>query len=194
MSRKRLMKRPPFKKIIGITGAFGSGKSAASEFFKKKGFRIITLSSYLEKEALSRKLPLTRKVLQDIGNELREKYGAGILVAKAFEELRSEPMIIIDGIRNLGEVEELKKEKGSILLAIVADREVRFDRLKKLKRREKLTKNLFEYLDLRDLGVNEKITGLQTAFCIALADVYIDSNGNITNFYEKLELFLQKYG
>jgi len=47
---------------------------------------------------------------------------------------------------------------------------------------------------LRDLGVDEKITGLQTAICIALADVYIDSNSGIDDFKLKIEAFLKKYG
>jgi dephospho-CoA kinase len=181
------------KKIIGITGAFGSGKTTAAEFFRNKGYTVVVLSSLLEKEAEKRNLPLTREILQDIGNEMREKYGKGILLKKALESLPDTKKIVIDGLRNLGEVEELKKQ-GGILLAIVANREVRFTRLMLLKRRERLTDKLFQMLDLRDMGVNEKITGLQTAFCIALADNYIDSNGTRDAFYEDLKNFLEKYG
>ncbi len=179
--------------IIGIAGPFGSGKSTAAKFFEQKGYRVITLSSFLEDEAIKRKLPLIRKVLQDIGNEWREKYGSGVLMEKALKNVQTEEKIVIEGLRNLGEIEILKKKNG-ILLAIVADRKVRFNRLKSLKRREELTENLFEKLDLRDLGVNEKITGLQTAFCIALADAFIDSNSDIENFYKKLDKFLNEYG
>ena len=180
------------QRVIGITGAFGSGKTTASEYFEKKGYRVISLSSTLESEATKRKLPITRRVLQDIGNEWREKYGPGILAKKAFEQLASHKKVVIDGLRNLGEVEELKERNGT-LLAIVVDREIRFERLKKLKRRESLTKKLFHSLDLRDLGVNEKITGLQTALCIATADVYIDSNSTMENFHIKLDDFIKKY-
>ena len=179
--------------IIGVTGAFGSGKSTAASFFKKKGYSIVSLSSFLEKEALKRKLSITRKILQDIGNEWRGKYGSGILMKKALEALKGDEKIVFDGLRNLGEVKELKEKEG-ILLAIVADKNIRFDRLKNLKRREKLTPELFTKLDLRDLGVNEKITGLQTAFCIAVADVYIDSNSSMLEFEKKLSNFLNEYG
>lgn len=180
------------KRIIGITGAFGSGKTTAARYFEKKGYKAISLSHPLEEEAQKRNLPITRKVLQDIGNEWRQKFGSGILAIKALDTLKNNDRIVIDGLRNLGEVEVLRKNKG-ILLAIVADREIRFNRLIKLKRREKLTKSLFLSLDLRDLGVDEKITGLQTALCIALADVYIDSNSDIRNFNTKLDNFLKKY-
>lgn len=177
------------KKVIGITGAFGSGKSTAAAFFESKGYRKIHLSSTLEKEALHRDLPLTRKILQDLGNEMREKYGPGILLQRALEETKADDYIVIDGLRNLGEIDELRKVSGT-LLAVVANKNVRFERLKKLKRREKLTWDLFNKLDLRDLGVNEKKTGLQTAFCIALADYYLDSNSTLDIFEEKLNMFL----
>lgn len=179
-------------RIIGITGAFGSGKTTTAKYFEKKGYKVIALSEQLEKEALKRELPMTRKVLQDIGNEWRGKYGSGILMTKALDALKNSDKIVVDGLRNLGEVEVLRENNG-VLLAVVADREIRFNRLKKLQRREKMTKSLFLSLDLRDLGVDEKITGLQTALCIALADVYIDSNSDIQDVNKKLDNFLEKY-
>lgn len=181
------------RNIIGITGAFGSGKSTAASFFKKHGYTVIVLSSPLEKEAIKRKLPSTRKVLQDIGNEWREKYGSGFLMKEALKEIKNDEKVVIDGLRNYGEFEELKKEKNSIVLGIMTDRHIRFNRLKKLKRRETLTEKLFYKLDLRDLGVGEKKSGLQTAICIALADAYIDSNGSFDDFYKKLDKFLKDY-
>src|SRR3989344_979816 len=139
--------------IIGITGAFGSGKSTAARFFEEKGFAKIVLSSFLEEEAKKRGIrKITRKILQDIGNKLREKYGSGILAMKADGFLKSQMIKkgVIDGIRNLGEVEEFKKSNNFILVAIVANRRIRFDRLKVLNRREELTWDIFEKLDKRD--------------------------------------------
>lgn len=180
--------------IIGITGAFGSGKSTAANFLESKGLKKIILSSFLEEEAKKRnKERITRRILQDIGNEWREKYGKDILAKKTIEFLRKEKLqnTVIDGIRNLGEIEEFRKNGEFILVAIVANRKVRFERLKSLKRREQLTWDLFERLDKRDLGIGEKQTGLQVAFCIASADVFIDSNGSIEDFQNKLEYFLK---
>lgn len=179
--------------IIGVTGPFGSGKSTAASFFESQGYKKIYLSFYLEQEAEKRGLKITRKVLQDIGNELREKFGNGYLMKKALSSLKDEKKVVIDGIRNLGEIEEIRKYKNSLVVAIIANRDVRLKRLKKLKRREKLTKDLFDSLDSRDLGVGEKMTGLQGAFCLALADVFIDSNGDLKAFNSKLKKFLKEY-
>lgn len=181
--------------IIGITGAFGSGKSTAANFFELNGYKKIILSSFLEKEAKKRgRKKITRKILQDIGNEWRENFGKGILAKKAIEFLQKEnkQKAVIDGIRNIGELEVLRNKSDFILLAIVANRKIRFNRLKKLKRRENLTWELFTKLDLRDLGIGEKITGLQVAFCIALADVFVDNNGDNQEFINKLGKFLKK--
>ena len=74
--------------LIGLTGGFGSGKSTAASFFESKGFRKIILSLFLEEEARRRGIyKITRKILQDIGNEWRKKYGGGILAKKALEYL-----------------------------------------------------------------------------------------------------------
>ena len=188
-----MLKNKPL--IIGITGAFGSGKSTASSFFENKGFTKIILSLLLEEEARKRDVQkITRKILQDIGNEWRRKYGKGILAKKAIYFLQKSNInkAVIDGIRNVGEVDEFREQKHFSLLAVIADRQIRFERLKKLKRRESLTESLFNRLDRRDLGLGQKETGLQVAKCIALSDVFIDNNSSISDFRDKLNNFLKK--
>src|SRR3989344_1416919 len=125
--------------LIGINGGFGSGKSTAASFFEPKGFSKIILSSFLEEEARRRGFKkITRKILQDIGNEWRKKFGHGILAEKAVNYIKKEKIkkAVIDGIRNSGEVKKFKKEKNFVLLAIITDKKNRFERLKNLKRRE----------------------------------------------------------
>lgn len=187
------MEKTSKKQIIGITGAFGSGKSTAASYLQSKGFRKISLSSYLEKEARQRGVAkVTRKILQDIGNEWRKKYGSGVLARKALEsaDVKWTEKIVIDGLRNPGEVEELRKNIGFSLLGIVSDRTVRFERLNNLGRREKLTPELFEKLDRRDLGRGQKQAGLRVAECIAMSDYFIENNDTMKKFKEKLNKFL----
>lgn len=182
------------RKVIGITGAFGSGKSTAANFFVSLGCVKIVLSSFLEQEAKKRSNSLaTRKVLQDIANEWRELYGASFLAKKAIEQGKAiKGDLIIDGIRNIGEIEALRQTGNFILLSIVTNRRVRFDRLKLSPRRESLTWELFAKLDYRDLGVGEKDSGLQTGLCIGLADVYIENNSSLQEFEQKLRLFFEQ--
>ena len=165
--------------IIGITGPFGSGKSTAANFFIEKGFTRVTLSSFLEKDLKKRNVGITRKNLQDLGNEWREKFGYQILAEKSLDLILKQGIkkAVIDGIRNVGEIKYLRKNANFILIGIVADRKIRFERVKKLKDREVLDPDLFEELDYRDLGIEgtEK-NGLQVAKCLAIADYFIDTN------------------
>jgi dephospho-CoA kinase len=182
------------KLLIGITGAFGSGKSTAADFFSANGFTIITLSDFLEEELINKgKTRITRKLLQDKGNELREKYGAGILAKRALAFIEKEKIqkAAIDGIRNISEINELRKYGNYLQLGILADRKIRFERLEELKRREKLTWDLFQKLDSRDLGIGEQKSGLQTAFCITLSDFFITNNKTEDDFKKDLLQFLK---
>lgn len=177
-------------KIIGITGAFGSGKSTASEFFEKKGFKKFILSHFLEEEAKKRGFKkITRKILQDIGNELREKFGSDILAVYVLDIIEKEKLdkVVIDGLRNASEIETLRKTADFTLLAIKSDKENRFNRLKKIKRRESLTLDIFNQLDDRDRGVLQKKTGLHVDKCIEMADSVIENNQSATDFKNKLE-------
>lgn len=177
--------------IIGITGTFASGKSTAADFFSSKGFKKIILSSFLEEEANRRGFKkITRKILQDIGNEWRKKYGSEILAKNALKFL-GENRGVIDGIRNVGEIDEFRKNSNFVLIACLSDRKVRFTRLKKIKRREHLTWELFNKLDRRDSGVGQGKAGLQVGTCLAMADIFIDNNSGISEFKNKLTNFLK---
>lgn len=187
------MKKTPL--LLGITGAFGSGKSSASAFFSEKGFTKVILSSFLEEEIKrTSDAPITRKALQDAGNALRKKYGSGVLAQKALEYIDQNKLdrVVIDGIRSMGELEVLYSKPEFVSLAIVTDRAVRYERLIANPRREDVTAKVFSELDYRDLGVGEKDYGLQTGLCISLADVFIENNGTIAAFEKRLEMFLKK--
>ena len=179
--------------LIGITGGFGSGKSLAASFLESKGFKKITLALFLEEEAGRHGFKeITRTILQDIGNEWRKTFGNGVLAEKAVDYIKKEKIkkAVIDGIRNVGEVKRLRKEKNFILLAIIADKKIRFERLKNLKRREKLTWKLFQKLDKRDMGLGQKQTGLQVLACLRKADYYIKNNKSLDEFKNNLAEFL----
>lgn len=181
--------------IIGITGAFGSGKSTAASFFVSQKFTQVALSSFLEEEAKKRGVKkITRTILQDIGNEWREKFGKEILAKKALEYIRSHEIqkAVIDGIRNVGEIEFLREEDDFILLGVLANRKTRFSRLSRVKRRESLTWSLFETLDYRDLGIKEKDTGLQVGLCIAVADIFITNNKTKSVLFDTLQATLKQ--
>jgi len=46
---------------------------------------------------------------------------------------------------------------------------------------------LFNKLDGRDLGVNEDKSGLHVAICLALADIFVENNGDLAGFEGKIQ-------
>lgn len=176
--------------IIGITGAFGSGKSTASDFLKNLGFAKISLVQFLEEELINRgEKNITRKILQDLGNEWRGKYGAEILANKALALIKQKAMskVVVEGFRNSLEIDEFRKRSNFKLIGIVVNRKIRFDRLKKLDRREKLNWESFNKLDNRDLGIGEGERGLQVAICLALSDIFIENNRSLNELKNKIQ-------
>ena len=180
--------------IIGITGPFGSGKTTAAAFFEERGFYKITLSSFLEEALRKGKKEVTRRNLQNLGNKWRTQKGSGILAKKALEFISENNIekAVVDGIRNIGEVDQFKKNSDFSLIGVLANRNIRLERLQKLKRREKLNRQIFDKLDYRDLGVGEKETGLQVAVCLSISDYFILNNGGGKEFRQKLEDTLGK--
>jgi dephospho-CoA kinase len=171
-------------KVIGITGTIGSGKEEVkAALIRKLSAYHVTLSDVIRAEFERKKLAFTRMMLQDQGNTMRQKYGTHILAMLAVEYLpRDKELIIVDGIRNPGEAEWLKKKFGRdfLLIAVDAPREVRFDRV--IKRDSKTdTKSMEEFIkaDDRDQGTGEPLYGQQVKACIDLADFQISNEGDL---------------
>lgn len=51
---------PANRVIVGLTGSFGSGCSTVAEILKERGFKVISLSSFLKEEAKNRGINLER--------------------------------------------------------------------------------------------------------------------------------------
>lgn len=188
-----MLKNKPL--IIGITGAFGSGKSTAADFLKDLGFTKISLAQFLEEELEKRgEKEITRKLLQDLGNLWRETYGPEILAKKALALINKNKIkkAVIEGFRNRAEIEKLRERGNFKLIGIVANRKIRFERLQKFGRREKLNWRLFNELDNRDLGVNEGSKGLQVAICLALSDIFIENNFNSGELKNKIQKIVKE--
>ena len=118
--------------VLGLTGKNASGKGTVAEILKKKNFTYHSLSDSLRDELKSLKKEETRENLIDIGNELREKGGPGVLADKLMPKLNTENNHIVDSIRNPLEVISLRKEsllRRFFLISVDANSRLRYDRL-----------------------------------------------------------------
>ncbi len=178
--------------IIGITGPSCSGKSVITDCLKQKSFESFSLSDILREEARRNNIELTTENLQNLGNKTREKYGSGALAILALERMKHKEKIVIESIRNPGEVEEFKKTRNFYLIAIDAPRELRIERLYKRykeggKREDPTTREeLIKILDI-DEGKEQSEKGQQVRKCMLMADFHIFNDKSVENLHIETE-------
>ncbi|KKP69303.1 hypothetical protein A2X44_04095 [candidate division CPR3 bacterium GWF2_35_18] len=180
------------KLLIGIVGPLASGKGAVAEFLRSQyGFVSFTLSHLVHEELEKRGIKnFTRKDLQDIGNELRKEFGDQVLAERALDKLKKDgmPLIIIEGIRNPGEVKFLKKQKHFYLISVNADSKVRFSRLTfRNKPWDPKDWKAFMKVSRRDLGKNEGRSGQQVSRCMNMANFKITNNRDLADVYRQMD-------
>ncbi|MFH1623175.1 MAG: hypothetical protein ABIA12_01495 [Candidatus Aenigmatarchaeota archaeon] len=180
------------KAVIGITGTIASGKDAVMQIMLRKyNCYHVTLSHVIRGELEKKKGVMSRTTLQEMGNHMRQKYGPHILALLAIEYLpRDKELTIIDGIRNPGEVDYLKKKFGSRFFLIATDtpRERRFELLQmRNDPRDPKTFEEFVKVDERDQGAGEPPHGQQVAACVAHADFRIQNDGDLAQLEQKVD-------
>jgi deoxycytidylate deaminase/dephospho-CoA kinase len=187
----------PKATIIGFTGAFGSGCTTATKYLRdERGFRRESLSDVLRKVA-GGEAGTPRVDLQRLGDQLREERGPGALVDILLGEESTgndvaEPLVI-DSIRNLGEIQRLREHFGYqfMLIAILATPEARWIRIGSTEYTDKSRSKLdFVEDDQRDKN-EETEFGQQVELCIDEADIFIDNTGTVplSSFKEKVLKF-----
>jgi len=176
--------------IIGLTGKNGAGKTKVVDYLKSKGFETFSLSDILRKEVRKKGLAEERENLIKIGNELREKYGPGILAKLALDKTKRKDKIAIDSIRNPYEIEELKKSIDFILIGIDAPIELRYIRIIDRKRvGENIS--LEQFIEIEEKENSEDGKKQQLNKCLKLADKIIENTGTVEELYQKIDFVLK---
>jgi dephospho-CoA kinase len=176
--------------IIGLTGGMASGKRTICDLLKEKGFIRYTFSDILSEELKKKNMPVTRENQQDLGNEIRELEGSGGLAKRLISLILSGNDYVIDGIRNPGEIIELRKQTDFVLIAINSPQKLRFERIvSRGMERDPKTWEDFLKVDTRDF-YEQNPNGIQVGKCIEMADYFIVNDCSIEEFSKKfLELF-----
>lgn len=178
--------------IIGITGTLASGKSVIVDALVQKGFVYFKLSNEVREEAKKEGVPIERTALQDFGNVMREKFGYGYWAEKVIARMEPGKNYVIDGIRNVGEVEAFKKLNDFILIGIEAPIEKRLQWiLARGKESDPKTLEEIKAIDARDRGVGEEEHGQQGDKCREMADVKIMNDGSFEDLVRKVTEVLE---
>lgn len=177
------------KLYIGLVGSLAAGKGVVADYFiKKYGFVSFSLSFIVHDELKKQGITsFTRKTLQDIGDDLRAKGGEGALAKRAVSilEKKGSIRVIIEGIRNPGEVAFLKKQPNFVLLAVDGTRAIRFRRvLKRGKPWDPKDWKSFLKVDKRDHGDKGNAKGQRVRECMNQADYFLENNKDKDHLYK----------
>ncbi len=183
---------------IGVVGQIACGKGKLVEYLiEKMGFTSFSLSSILHDELKEKGIKnYTRKDLQDLGDQLRKQSGDAVLAKLAIKKMNEsgKTKFIIEGIRNPGEIEFLKKFPHFILLGVKAKRELRYKRLlQRAKPWDPKEWNDFVTVDRRDLGVRQKKSGQQVGKCLAYCDYILTNNKDVWDFHRKVKRLISRF-
>ncbi|HEC75642.1 MAG TPA: flagellar hook-basal body complex protein FliE [Thermoplasmatales archaeon] len=173
-------------KFIAFTGLPGAGKTEAVNIAKELGIKVVSMGDEVRNETMLRGLELNDRNVGRIANEMREKYGKDIWAKKCLEKIENNEIVVIDGIRNIEEVETFRKAiKNFVLVAIHASPSIRYERLMKRQREDDSTK----IEDLKKRERRELAWGIGNV--IAMADIVVINEGSLEEFREKIKEILK---
>lgn len=164
------------KKVIGVVGMPGSGKSIVREVARRRGIPIVSMGDVVREEAEVRGIEKSWENLGMLMLKLREEGGPAIIAERCLPKVEDAQgdVVFIDGVRSLEEVEEFRRRyRKFYLIAIHASPRTRFRRLLERGRADD-PKDLksFNDRDLRELKV-----GIGSV--IAMADFMILNEGSV---------------
>jgi len=178
--------------IIGLTGRIAAGKGQIVNYLLEKGFNYTTISNLVREEAARRGIGITRENLQNLGNQVRKEEGASAWIKRLVSNIKENEDYIVDGIRNTGEVEELRKQRYFFLISIDAPQKIRFERMiKRAKPSDPKTWEDFLIVDKRDFG-EENPNGQQVGKCMELADYVVMNDSSLDYLNKRIDEIYQK--
>lgn len=177
-------------RVIAIVGMCGSGKSVASAYLEEKCYKKVYFGGVTMDKLKEENLEVTPENEKMMREKLRDDLGmsafAKILLPK-IKDLSNKGDVVLDGLYSWDELTYLKEYLDVITIAIVADKNIRYDRLACRDKRP-LTNSEANKRDVSE------IENIAKSGPIAYADYYILNNGSIKDFHERLDVILNSIG
>ncbi|MEM4245876.1 MAG: AAA family ATPase [Candidatus Bathyarchaeia archaeon] len=166
------------RRAIAVAGMPGAGKGVLSRIAQEQGFRVYSLGDVVRDEAAKRGLDINRLNLRNIMFELRREGGPVAVARKMLEkvDIKSVPLLLVEGVRSLEEVAELRRHRSFVLVAVHASPGARFERIKRRGRPDDpQSLHEFDKRDLEELKVGQ-------GDVIALADIMLVNEESLEEF------------
>lgn len=170
-------------KIVAIVGMCGSGKSIASKYFEDLGYKNVYFGGVTMDKLKEAGLEVTPENEKMMREKLRSELGMGayakVLLPRILD-LSKDYDVVLDGLYSWSELKILEEEFDMRTIAIVCDKNLRYDRLSKRDVRP------FNNEEAKKRDITE-IENIEKAGPIAYADYYIYNNGSIEEYYKRLD-------
>jgi dephospho-CoA kinase len=145
------------KKVIGVAGMPGAGKSLVTRTAEEIGCSAIIMGDVVREEVTKRRLNLTPENVGAVMLKLRDEEGPAVVAKRCILKIENakQDFVAVDGLRSLYEVEEYKRHfTNFVTIAVHASPETRFQRLFRRKRSDDPQGwESFRQRDMRELSV-----------------------------------------
>lgn len=179
------------KLILGFVGQAGSGKGTAANILKEKyGAAVFTFSDILSDILKRLFLETSRENLINLSQVLRQGFGQDILANAMERQVASTEadIVVVDGIRRPEDIADLRQNPAFHLVEMMAEPELRFERLKKRNQKPGETEMTWEDF----LALGQKETEVTISKVSETAELKIDNDGEIPELEHQITELIKK--
>ena len=172
-------------KIIVVVGMCGVGKTVACDYLESFGFERIYFGAITFEKLQEEGLDVNPENERMMREKLRKEGGMGVFATlnlPKLDALVQKENVVVESLYSWDELKIVQERFGSqvITVSVVADKELRYDRLAKrdvrpFSREEAIKRDITEIENIAKAGP------------IAYADYFIDNNGTILEFQQRLD-------
>lgn len=174
------------KLILGFVGHLASGKDASKKYLEEKYGASSHRFSTMLRDILNRiYVPINRQNLQDLSLDLRNRFGSDTLARVIAEDVNNDTheVIIIDGIRRMDDIVNLKNVAGFYLISIEAKEQNRFERMKNRNENVGDAKKSFEDF----INDGKKEAELEIPLVMSHARFTINNDGSFDDLHKQID-------
>lgn len=181
-------------KIIGITGTMGAGKGTIVDYLTSKhGFKHYSVRGYLINIIEQRGMPVNRDSMVIVANELRANNKPSFIAEELFKEASLHGgNCIIESIRTVGEITELRTKDNFTLFSVDAKRETRYERIvKRGSETDLVSYETFSENEEREMNADDP-NKQNIGACMKLANHHFSNDGTFEDLYRQIDSVLHK--
>lgn len=172
-------------KIFVVVGMPAAGKNIARTYAESKGLVYYATGDIVRAEVKKRGAGVDAAGTAKISDELRGSDGMGVTRLALKEVLKSGATVgFLEGMRSWPEIELIRKKADCVVVAFLAPRKMRLERICTRGRADD-SPQAFDERDQREIAYG-------TAIPIALADAYILNTQTMDDAIEQLDAIVKK--